>query len=202
MTVAFIVQVLEPFLLSSSPLLGLPVTAVSLLTQTYGILFIALAYARRTALRLLGQSTLADLLAAALVTIVLFGIIFETQAFGTLSVVSLSAELFLRVVIVAAIIYLTYETLRNWSLSRRASEGFAAIGFTFLLVEQFGFALALANLGSVATFLAYEGRLLGLFVLNAVLIVGVKKGDSLIPLKRLGLASLAHSRTERITLRT
>ena len=40
-------------------------------------------------------------------------------------------------------------------------------------------------LASAAAFLAYEGRLLGLFVLNAVLIVGVKKGDLLISLKRL-----------------
>jgi hypothetical protein len=194
MTIAFLVQVLEPLLVSSSSLLGLPVIALSLLTQTYGILFLALAYARRTGLQLLGQSTLADLLAAALVTVGVFGIVFMTDAFGAFSMVSLSAELFLRAVIIAATLYLMYETLRNWSLTRRASEGFAAIGFTFLLVEQFGFALALANLGLVAAFLAYEGRLLGLFVLNAVLIVGVRKGDLLIPLKRLGLAAPAHSR--------
>ncbi|MGP8069265.1 MAG: hypothetical protein ACLP5V_05200 [Candidatus Bathyarchaeia archaeon] len=193
MTVAFIVQVLEPLLVSSSSLLGLPVIALSLLTQAYGILFIALAYARRTGLRLLGQSTFADLLAAVLVTAGLFGIIFATQAFD-LSIVPLSAELFLRAVIIGATLYLMYETLRNWSLTHRASEGFASIGFTFLLVEQFGFTLALANLGSVAAFLAYEGRLLGLFVLIAVLVVGVKKGDLLIQLKRLGLGAPAHTR--------
>ncbi len=200
MAVAFIVESVEPFLVSTSSLLGLPVTALSLLTQTYGILFLALTYARRTGLRLLGQSTFADLLAAALVTVGLFGTIFVTQALGAPSIMSSSAELFLRAVIIAATIYLMYETLRNWSLTHRASEGFVTIGFTFLLVEQFGFTLALANLGSVAAFLAYEGRLLGLFVLNAVLIVGVKKADQLIPLKRLGLGAPAHTRAQPLLI--
>lgn len=200
MAIAFAVQVLEPFLVSGSPLLGLPVAAVTLLTQAYGILFLAFAYARRTGLRILGQSTLVDMLAAILVTVGLFGVVFVTQAAGAVNAVPLSAELFLRAVIIASSLYLMYETLRNWSLTHRASEGFVAIGFSFFLVEQLGFTLALGNLGSVATFLAYEGRTLGLFVLNAVLIVGVRKGDLLTTLKRLGLGAPAHSRPTQLTL--
>ena len=194
MTVAFAAQVLQPFLVSGSPLLGLPVAAVWLLTQAYGILFLALAYARRTGLRLLGESTFADLLAAALVTLALFLSIFVTQAAGAVDAVPTNAELLLRTVIVAATLYLMYETLRSWSLTHRASEGFVTIGFAFFLVEQLGFLLALGNLGPVATFLAYEGRTLGLFVLNAVLIVGVRNGDLVAILKRLGLGAPAHSR--------
>ncbi len=199
-TVAFLVQVLQPFLVSSSPVLGLPVSAVSLLIQTYGTLFLAFAYARRTRLRLLGESTSADLLAAALVTLGLFGSIFVTQAVGTSESVSVAAELFLRTVIIAATIYLMYETLRSWNLTHRASEGFVTIGFAFFLVEQLGFTLALGYLGSVATFLAYEGRTLGLFVLNAVLIVGVKKGDLVVVMKRLGLGAPAHTRAQPLLM--
>jgi hypothetical protein len=199
MGIAFAVQVLEPFLVSGSPLLGLPVAAVTLLTQAYGILFLAFAYARRTGLRILGQSTIADLLVATLVTVALFGVVFLTQAVGAVNAVPLSAELFLRGVIIVATIYLMYETLRNWSLTHRASEGFVTIGFSFFLVEQLGFTLALGNLGAVATFLAYEGRVLGLFVLTAVLVVGVRKGDLLTTLKRLGLGAPAHSRPTQLT---
>ncbi len=53
---------------------------------------------------------------------------------------------------------------------------------------------------AVATFLTYEGRTLGLFVLNAVLIVGVKKGDLVAVMKRLGLGAPAHSRAIPLTL--
>lgn len=199
-TIAFLIQVLEPFIVSSSPVLGLPVTGVSLLMQTYGTLFLVFAYARRTRFRLLGESTTAELFAAALVTLAFFGSIFATQAIGAAESVPIAAELFLRTVIIAATIYLMYETLRNWNLTRRASEGFVTIGFAFFLVEQLGFALALGYLGSVATFLAYEGRTLGLFVLNAVLIVGVKKGDLIVIMKRLGLGAPAHSRAIPLTL--
>lgn len=199
-TVAFLIQVLEPFLVSSSPVLGLPIRGVSLLIQTYGTLFLVFAYARRTRLRLLGESTTAELLAAALVTLAFFGSIFATQAFGTAEAVPIAAELFLRTVIIAATIYLVYETLRSWNLTHRASEGFVTIGFAFFLVEQLGFTLALGYLGSVATFLAYEGRTLGLFVLNVVLIVGVKNGDLVVIMKRLGLGAPAHSRPISLTL--
>ncbi|MGA8904587.1 MAG: hypothetical protein WB661_06225 [Candidatus Bathyarchaeia archaeon] len=193
-TVAFIVQIFQPFLLTGSPLLASPVQAVWLLTQTYGMLFIAFAYAKRTRLRLLGESTTADLLTAALVTMVFLAVMFAASAFGTVQVASTNAELFLRAVIMAATVYIIYETLRNWSQTRKASLGFVTIGFAFFLIEQLGFILALGALGSVAVFLAYEGRIVGLFVLNALLIVGVRTGDLVSIMKRLGLAAPAHYR--------
>lgn len=194
-TIAFLIQVLEPFLVSNSPIMGLPVRGLSLLIQTYGTLFLVFAYARRTRFRFLGESTVAELSAAVLITLAFLGSVSAAQALGTAGSVPVAAELFLRTVIIAATVYLLYETLRNWSLTHRASEGFVTIGFAFFLVEQLGFTLALGYVGSVATFLAYEGRTLGLFVLNAVLIVGVKKGDFLAVMKRLGLGAPAHSRT-------
>jgi hypothetical protein len=193
-TVAFAVQIFQPFLVSGSPLLGSPVQAIWLLTQTYGMLFIAFAYAKRTRLRLIGESTTADLLTAALVTIVFLAVMFATRAFGTVEAASTNAELFLRAVIMVATVYIIYETLRNWSQTRKASLGFVTIGFTFFLIEQVGFILALGALGSVAVFLAYEGRIVGLFVLNTLLIVGVRRGDLVSVMKRLGLAAPAHYR--------
>jgi hypothetical protein len=103
-------------------------------------------------------------------------------------------------VIIVATIYLMYETLRNYNLTHRASQGFVTIGFAFFLIEQLGFTLALGYAGAVGTFLAYEGRTLGLLVLNAVLIVGVKKDDLVMVMKRLGLAAPAHSRVISPTL--
>jgi len=162
-----------------------------LLIQAYSVLFLALAYARRTRLPLLGESTSAALLTAALVTLVFLGITFATpaEAMG-----SLGGAFFLRAVILVALLYLTYETLRNWALTQKASQGIVTISFVFFLIEQLGFIFALLNLGSVAVFLAYEGRIMGLFVLNALLIMGVKKNDSIAVLRRLGLGAPAHSR--------
>lgn len=194
MTVAFAVQAIQPFLVSSSPLLGSPVEAVWLLMETYGVLFLAFAYARRTRLRLLGASTLADILVAVLVTLVFLVVIFSTLAFGPVDAASTNGEFFLRAVIIAATIYLVYETLRNWKLTQKASQGIVTIGFAFVLVAQVGFVLTLGNLGSVATFLAYEGRLMSLFLLNSVVLVGVKKNDPVAVIRRLGLAAPAHSR--------
>ena len=195
MTVAFAVQTLQPFLVSGSPLLGSPVEAVWLLIETYGVLFLAFAYARRTRFRLLGESTSADFIVAALVTLVFLGIIFLTGIYGTVVAASIYGELFLRIVIMAATIYLMYETLRNWKLTQKASQGIVTIGFLFFLVAQVGFILALGNLGAVATFLAYEGRMLSLLLLNTILIVGVKKDDPVSIIRRLGLGAPAHSRT-------
>jgi hypothetical protein len=197
MTVAFVVQALQPFLVSSSPLLGSPVEAVWSLIETYGVLFLAFAYARRTRLRLLGGSTLADLLVAILVTLIFLVVVFATLAFGfgEVDAASTNGEFFLRAVIMAATIYLMYETLRNWKLTQKASQGIVTISFAFDLVAQAGFVLVLGNLGSVATFLAYEGRILFLFLFNAVLIIGVKKEDPVAVIRRLGLAAPAHSRS-------
>ena len=104
----------------------------------------------------------------------------------------LGAELLARVVVILAILYVVYETARSWSFSHKAVEGFVSIAFIFLLVEQIGFALSSANFGDAATFLGYEGRVLGLFILTAILYVGVKPGDFITPLKRLGLEAPAH----------
>ncbi|MGA2627272.1 MAG: hypothetical protein ABSF63_09465 [Candidatus Bathyarchaeia archaeon] len=194
MTVAFAVQALQPFLVSSSPLLGSPVEAVWLLIETYGVLFIAFAYARRTRLLLLGESETADLLVAGLVTLVFLVVIFATQAFGAADAASTNGEFFLRGIITAASIYLVYETLRNWKLTQKASQGIVTVGFAFFFVAQLGFILALGNLGSVAIFLAYEGRLMSLFLLNTILIVGMKKDDPVAVMRRLGLGAPTHSR--------
>ena len=194
MTVAFAVQALQPFLFFGSPLLGSSVEAVWLLIETYGVLFLAFAYARRTRLPLLGESTSAALVVAALVTVVFLAVIFLTGAYGTVDAASINGEFFLRVVIMAATIYLVYETLRNWELTQKASQGIVTIGFAFFLVAQVGFLLALGNLGSVATFLAYEGRMLGLLLLNTILVIGVKKDDPVSVMRRLGLGAPAHFR--------
>ena len=93
---------------------------------------------------------------------------------------------------VSTILYVLYETGRNWSLTRRASDGFVFIAFVFFLAEQLGFILALGSFGDVAMFLGYEGRVLGLFVLNAVLYIGVKQGDFITVLKRIGLEAPVH----------
>ncbi len=84
MTVAFFVQSLQPFLVSSSPLLGSPVEAVWLLIETYGVLFLTFAYARRTRLLLLGESETVDLLVAGLVTLVFTWSYFQLRFLGRL----------------------------------------------------------------------------------------------------------------------
>ncbi|HUK28405.1 MAG TPA: hypothetical protein VLV31_08275 [Candidatus Acidoferrales bacterium] len=198
MTVAFAVQAIEPFLVSFSQLLGAPVEAVWLLMQAYGALFLALAYARRTRLPWLGESTSAALLTAALATVAFLAITVLTptaEAVG--GVGSPSGELFLRAIILAAFVYLTYETLRNWMLTQKASQGIVTIGYIFFIIEQLGFLLAQWNLGSVAVFLAYEGRIMGLFLLNAILIVGIKKADPITVMRRLGLGAPAHDRLQQ-----
>jgi hypothetical protein len=194
MTVAFAVQTVQPIVVAGSPSLESPVEAAWLLTQTYGVLFLAFAYARRTWLRLLGESTSFDLLVAVLIALVFLGVILLTRAYGPLDVALINGELFLRGIITAGAIYLVYETFRNWSLTQRASQGIVTIGYALFIVEQLGFILALANFGSVAVFLAYEGRMIALLLLNAVLVVGVKKGDPVVVMRRLGLVGPAHSR--------
>jgi len=66
------------------------------------------------------------------------------------------------------------------------------IAFAFFLVEQLGFVLGLGDFGVVATFLGFEGRILGLFIFNAILYIGVKPGDFITALKRIGLEAPAH----------
>ncbi len=190
-TVAFSMQVLFSWIGLNFFPLGLPFGVLYLLTQTYGLLFLALAYARRTRLRIIGESTSIGLAAGVVVTIVLLGLTLTSQRLPA-GLVPPNAEFFLRAVMSIAALYLVYETSRNLSLTRRAVDGFATIGFALLLVEQIGFILVAQTQGAVASFLAYEGRVLGLIVLNAVLLVGVRKGDFVTPLKRLGLVVPAH----------
>jgi hypothetical protein len=91
-----------------------------------------------------------------------------------------------------AALYLVYETERNWSLTKRGSEGVVVIGFALLLVEQIGFMMAVWNFRDVATFTGYEGRILGLIVLNLVTHASLRTGDTSSVLKRLGLVAAAH----------
>jgi hypothetical protein len=194
MTVAFAVQSIMPILVQGLPALAVPVEAVWLLIQTYGVLFIAFAYARRTRVRILGESITIDLLVAGLVTLVFLAASFLAVFYGIIDGAIIGGAVILRGTIVAASIYLVYETFRNWQLTQKASQGIVTIGFVCFLIEQLGFILAMSNLGSVAVFLAYEGRVMGLFVLNAILIVHIRKDDPIIAMRRLGLVAPVHAR--------
>jgi hypothetical protein len=194
MTIAFAVQSVMPVLVQGLPALAAPLEAVGLLIQTYGVLFIAFAYARRTRVRILGESTTIDLLVAGLVTLVFLAGVFLAAFYGMMGEAMIGGAAILRGTIVVASIYLMYETFRNWQLSQKASQGIVTIGFVFFVIEQIGFILAMSNLGSVAVFLAYEGRVMGLFVLNAILIVHITKGDPIIAMRRLGLVAPVHAR--------
>ncbi len=165
---------------------------VYLLTQTYAMLFLALTFARRTALKFVGESTSIELATAALITIVLLAyVVISGPSLASYSVQS-GISLLLRTFTATASLYLVYEAMRSWMFTRKASEGFAVIGFALLLIEQFGFILFSVGFGGVALFLGYEGRMMGFFVLNAATYVGVRKANSFVVLKRLGLAAPAH----------
>jgi hypothetical protein len=171
---------------------GLILGVVFLLTQTYGLIFLALTYARKTRLKFIGESVSVELAIPTAVTIAVLAYSFTYERSASLNAVPLSVSLPLRAVMALAGLYIVYETGRNWGLTRRASEGFVTVGFLLLLVEQIGFILAEGNFGDVAIFLGYEGRIIGLFVLVAVTFVGIKKGDFTALLKRLGLEAPAH----------
>ena len=162
---------------------------ISLLTQTYGLLFISLTYARKTRLRILGESIILEIAIPALITIgaVTFVLVSDPTTGAALS----TLETLLRVVMAVCTLYVLYETERNWSFTQRASEGMVAVAFGFLFVEQIGFLLVQFNFGDVAIFLGYESRLLGLSVLIALTVFGIKKAEVNV-LKRLGLTGLAH----------
>ena len=174
------------------PASGLILGVVFLLTQTYGLIFLALTYARKTRLKFIGESVSVELAIPTAVTIAVLAYSFTYERSASLNAVPLSVSLPLRAVMALAGLYIVYETGRNWGLTRRASEGFVTVGFLLLLVEQIGFILAEGNFGDVAIFLGYEGRIIGLFVLVAVTFVGIKKGDFTALLKRLGLEAPAH----------
>ena len=162
---------------------------ISLLTQTYGLLFISLTYARKTRLRILGESIILEVAIPSLITIATVTSVLISDRTSGAAISTL--ELPLRVVMVLCTLYLLYETERDWNFTRRGGQGVVAIAFAFLLIEQIGFLLALADLGDVAIFLGYEGRIVGLIILIAATVVGINRVDANV-LKRLGLSALAH----------
>ncbi len=162
---------------------------ISLLTQTYGLLFISLTYARKTRLRILGESIILEIAIPALITIgaVTFVLISDPTTGAAIS----TLETPLRMVMALCTLYVLYETERNWSFTQKASEGIVAVAFGFLFVEQLGFLLAPFDFGGVAVFLGYEGRIVGLAILIALTVLGMRRADFNV-LKRLGLTALAH----------
>jgi len=173
----------------SVPSIRVVTGVVSLLTQTYGLLFISLTYARKTRLRILGESIILEIAIPALITIgtVTFVLISDPTTGAAISIL----ETPLRVVMAMCALYVLYETERNWSFTQRASEGTVAVAFGFLFIEQIGFLLARFDFGDVAMFLGYEGRVLGLIILIALTVLGIRKADFNV-LRRLGLSGLAH----------
>ena len=162
---------------------------ISILTQTYGLLFISLTYARKTRLRILGESIILEIAIPALITIgaVTFVLISDPATGAAIS----TLETPLRMVMALCTLYVVYETERNWSFTQKASEGIVAVAFGFLFIEQVGFLLASVDFGGVAVFLAYEGRIVGLAILIALTVIGSRRVDFNL-LRRLGLTALAH----------
>jgi hypothetical protein len=171
---------------------GLLLDAIFLLLQTYGVLFIALTYARRTRLKFVGESVSIELAIPAIMTVAVVGYALGFEKLTSLNVAPLGMNLSLRAVMMIATIYLVYETARNWSLTQKAGEGFVTIGYGLFAIEQLGFLLQAAQVGDVGLLLAYEGRIAGLFVLLAVTHLAIKKTDPTMILRRLGLTALAH----------
>lgn len=187
-TIGFITGI--PYLIAASiPSIGLVTGVISLLTQTYGLLFISLTYARKTRLRILGESIILEIAIPTLITIgaVTFVIISNPTTGAAIS----TLETPLRLVMALCTLYVLYETERNWSFTQRASEGIVTVAFGFLFIEQLGFLLATFDFGGVAVFLGYEGRIVGLAILIPLTVLGMKKADFNV-LKRLGLTALAH----------
>ena len=186
LTIAFVASTLEFFGG------GLILDAIFLLVQTYGLLFIALTYARRTRLRFVGESVSIELAIPSIVTVLVLGYVLVYENPSSLPTVPLSMNVTLRGVMLLASLYLVYETARNWTLSQRASIGFVTIGYAFLVVEQLGFLLQAGGAGDMGVLLGFEGRIVGLFVLLAVTHIAIKGGDPTAILRRLGLTALAH----------
>jgi hypothetical protein len=185
MTIAFATNALELFGG------GLILDAIFLLIQTYGLLFIALTYARRTRLKFVGESVSIELAIPSVVTALALGYVFVYENPSSLGAVPFGMNLTLRTVMVLAALYLVYETARNWTLTRRSDQGFVTIGYSLLLIEQLGFLLQAEQFGDVAMLLGYEGRIAGLFVLLAITHLAIGKSDATI-LRRMGLTALAH----------
>jgi hypothetical protein len=192
LTLAFVTNAMTSITGSNLPGVGILLGVVYLLTQTYGLLFLSLTYARRTRFRFIGESTSIELAIPSVITFAVLAYVLSSGANESLYAVPGNMEFSLRSVMALSALYLTYETERNWSLTRKAGEGVVTVGFALLFIEQLGFILSGQNFGDVALFLGYEGRILGLFVLIAVTHVGIKKDDVTTVLKRLGLRAPAH----------
>jgi hypothetical protein len=192
LTLAFIANLLEATFGANLARSGLMLSVVYLLLETYGVLFLALTYARRTRLKFVGESFSIELAIPGLVTVavVLHALVFENVV-TSLSVPP-TMELSLRIVMALAAAYLVYETSRNWSLTRRGGEGAIIFAYTALFVEQVGFMMSMEWFPDVTTFLGYEGRVIGLLLLLGLCSVSVKKDDFTTIIKRLGLAAQAH----------
>jgi hypothetical protein len=191
LTVAYSLRVIASSIQSPASF-GILIGVVSLLTLMYGLLFLALTYARRTRLRLIGESLPLELGLAAVITALLVAWVLLVEPSGSARIVPIAFEISAIAITALAVLYIIYETLRSWRLTRRASEGVVSVGLALFFAGHVGFMLGLLNLGDFAIFVAYEGQLLGLFVLNAVTSVGIRKGDSSIVVRRLGLAAPAH----------
>lgn len=180
-----------PYLAAGASMMSIRLVTgvISLLTQTYGFLFISLTYARKTRLRILGESIILEIAIPAIITI--GAVTFVLISAPTTSAAISTLETPLRVVMALCTLYVLYETERNWSFTQKASEGIVAVAFGFLFVEQIGFLLAPFDFSGVAVFLGYEGRIVGLIILIALTVIGTRRADFNL-LRRLGLTALAH----------
>jgi len=173
-----------------------PVTLVmgifSFLTLTYGLLFISLTYARRTRFRIVGESIILEIAIPSIITIWAVTYVIVSHEFASASIIVSSLEIPLRCVMALAALYVFYEAERSWRFTQKASEGIVAVAFAFLFVEQIGFILAAQGFGEIASFVGYEGRILGLLILIAVTTFGTAKGNYTLVLRRLGLTAPAH----------
>jgi len=171
---------------------GLILSVIYFLLETYGILFLALTYARRTRLRFVGESFSIEFAIPTLVTVavVAHALIFENVALYFSAPPTM--ELSLRVVMALALLYLVYETSRDWRLAHRSAEVPVIFAYTALLFEQIGFILSIEWFPDVTTFIGYEGRIIGLLILLGICVVNVRKGDFATIIKRLGLAAPTH----------
>lgn len=66
------------------------------------------------------------------------------------------------------------------------------IGYGLLAVERLRFLLQAVHFGDVAVLLAYEGPVVGLFVLLAITDLAIMTGDAALIFRGLGLTALAH----------
>jgi hypothetical protein len=188
LALAFILNLVTVLINAGEVRGGLILSVASFLLETYGILFLALTYARRTRLRFIGESFSIELAVPALVTIVVVthALVFEEVALSFSAPPTM--ELSLRLVMVFALAYLIYET----RLSHRAGGLAVIFAYAALLFEQVGFIMSSEWFPDVTTFIGYEGRIIGLLILLGICIVDVRSDDFTTVIKRLGLAAQAH----------